>query len=366
MYRHLLRRRLPAGLLAAFLASAVAAAPAQAAAAQPAPAPAPAGPVGQLLDDVARQLATSFEQHPDLSGRVTEAPVDLLTVAPGSPLHRVAATANSRVLAAKGLPAGTGSVLRVRLADPAMAPALAAGEAPVVVPAASDESVSTVVGYRLDGEPVRLDATQMPERPVLLVDLDMAMVVPIGLAVLRERLAEQGVGTTAADQAVAAGYWATRINAVRLSDVKEPWFKGGAEIFSIVGGFDLQGEATVRVVEMPYLDDADRTYFPNQLLVHFNGYKYNLADVVMMEDDGDTNYQALAQALISVLLAITDLGIYQPLVDPILNAIPGSWWSDDPDYVESWYTLSTASAGRLHGAAGNGWMDVVPHFVEQL
>ena len=47
-------------------------------------------------------------------------------------------------------------------------------------------------------------------------------------------------------------------------------------------------------------------------------------------------------------------------------AIPSSWWTDDPDYVDSWYTLGTGSSGRLHGASGNGWLDVVPHFVEEL
>ena len=61
-----------------------------------------------------------------------------------------------------------------------------------------------------------------------------------------------------------------------------------------------------------------------------------------------------------------DGGAYQPLVSAILNAIPTSWYTDDPDYVDSWYTLSTSSSGRLYGAAGNGWLDVVPYFVEQF
>ena len=65
-------------------------------------------------------------------------------------------------------------------------------------------------------------------------------------------------------------------------------------------------------------------------------------------------------------LTITDNGTYVPLVNAILAAIPSSWWTDDPDYVDSWYTLSTTSSGRLYGAAGNGWMDVSPYWVSEL
>jgi hypothetical protein len=85
-----------------------------------------------------------------------------------------------------------------------------------------------------------------------------------------------------------------------------------------------------------------------------------------MEDDGDTNYLALAQAIATALLYIVDGGVYTPLVNAILAALPGSWWTDDPDYVDSWYTLATYSSGRFYGAAGNGWMDLAPYWVSEL
>ena len=73
----------------------------------------------------------------------------------------------------------------------------------------------------------------------------------------------------------------------------------------------------------------------------------------MMEDDGDTNYEALAQAIADALLTITDQGVYIPLVDAILNAIPSSWWTNDPDYVDSWYTCPPPPPARST-ARGNG------------
>lgn len=368
MHRQLLRRTLPVGLAAALLAVTVAAPPVAAGPAPAAPDADRAGsPVTRALDTVAQRLAVDLDTLPGLPERLADGPVDLATLAPRTEFGQVVAAANAGILEAKGLPADSGSVLQVRLAEPATAPAFAAGAVPVVVPAGTDDHPSTLVGYESGGTAVSLDAAAPPRRPALLVGLDMQVVVPAGLAVLRERLAARGFGGEPdSGSRTAAGYWATKITAVRVSDVKEPWFKGDAEIFSVVGGFDLQGDANVRVVQMPYLDEGGRTYFPNQLLVHFTGYKYDLADVVMMEDDGDTNYQALAQALITALLTVADLGFYIPLVDPILNAMPASWWTDDPDYVDSWFTLSTGSSGRLHGASGNGWMDVVPHFVQEL
>ncbi|MFL4907119.1 hypothetical protein ACJ6WF_28945 [Streptomyces sp. MMS24-I2-30] len=39
--------------------------------------------------------------------------------------------------------------------------------------------------------------------------------------------------------------------------------------------------------------------------------------------------------------------------------------ADDPDYVDSWYTLAQGDTGTRYGARGNGWM-LEPYFVEQF
>lgn len=111
----------------------------------------------------------------------------------------------------------------------------------------------------------------------------------------------------------------------------------------------------VDTVTMPYPDDDHTAYDPNQILVNWSNYKYNEADVVMMEDDGDTNYATLAKALADALPTITDQGTYIPLVDAIPAALPTSWYTNDADYVDSWYALARSSSGRVNGARGNGW-----------
>ncbi|MFG2007838.1 DUF3103 family protein [Micromonospora sp. NPDC048868] len=341
----------------------------------PVPAPAVASPVFAITDGVARQVAlTGRSELTRLGGSAVNGPVDLLAAGVDARLAGQLRAANQRLLVAKGLPGGTGSLLRLRLAHPDMRAALARGEAPLVAAVPTDDSATSVTAYDRSGGTVVLDATRVPQRPVLVVDVDTERALAAGLALMRQELGERGIGraaparpaTRASGVTASAGYWATKVDAVRLSDDEEPWIKGDAEIYNLVAGFGLDGKVKVDLVQMPYLDHDGTTYQPNQLLVHFSSYKYNLADVVMMEDDGDTNYAALVKAIAGALLVIVDGGAYTPVVNAILDAIPTSWYTDDPDFVDAWYTLSTASSGRKHGAAANGWMDLSPYWVAQF
>ncbi len=269
----------------------------------------------------------------------------------------------------KGLPASTGSLLRLRLGAPAMRAHLSVGTTPWVAVAAADDHARALTAYDSRGRAHVVDTSRVPERPLYILDVDVSKARRAGLAVLHKALADKGLdspGVTSANAPDAAGWWATKVTAVEVKDDEEPWFKGAAEMFSLVTGFGPDGKARVDSVDMPYLDYDNTVYYPNQILVNWSNYKYNLADVVMMEDDDGTNYKALAQALTTALLTVTDQGAYIPLVNAVLGAMPDSWFTDDPDYVESWYTLSKNSTGRLNGAAGNGWMTVEPYFVEQF
>ncbi|MGW1654451.1 DUF3103 family protein [Streptomyces atratus] len=292
------------------------------------------------------------------------------TSAAGQRLAPEVVRANQGVAAAKGLTDEAGSLLRLGLADASIKVRLASDTAPLVAAAPSDDA-STFTAYDSRGTAHELSVNAVPERPVYLVDIDGAKAVAEGLKVVDEALRAKGLNAPApaagvSTLAATTGIDTTRINSVRISDVKEPAIKGDAEIFTLVTGFGKDGKPRVDTVEMPYLNKAATTYYPNQVLVNWSNYKYNMADAVMMEDDGDTNYQSLAKAIVAVLLTITDQGAYIPLADAVLNAIPTSWWTDDPDYVDSWYTLAKTTSGTRNGAAGNGWMNVSPYHVSEL
>ncbi|MFF3885770.1 DUF3103 family protein [Streptomyces sp. NPDC001914] len=365
-------------LLALSVGQTVAALPAAAA-------PAPGSTVAAAQDQAARALARSLSdsawrarvRHAALTA--DEVPVTALAGRAGNGLKSTLATADRRIAAAKGLDADTGSLLRLRLGDHAMRGALSAGKVPWVAPTTTDDHASTIVAYDVQGRAHTLDARHAPARPVYVVDIDGSKALAAGLDVLNRQLRGYGVHSAAPApapqasttgkpqaQAAAGGFWTTRISAVELSDDEEPWVKGDAEIYTLVTGFGQDGNVRVDPVDMPYLDNDGTVYRPGQILVNWSNYKYNLADAVMMEEDGSTNYRDLAKAIATVLLTITDQGTYIPLVNAILDAIPNDWWTDDPDYVDSWYTLASSDNGTRYGARGNGWMTVEPYFVQQF
>nr|WTB28985.1 DUF3103 domain-containing protein [Streptomyces sp. NBC_00830] len=330
-----------------------------------------------IEDETARSLAVSLAdagwRSQVRSAALSSAQVDAqaltarATTRSGKALIPAVREADRRIAAAKGLPASTGSLLRVRLGDASMREDLTGEAVPLVAAAPADDDAETITAYDSHGRAHTLDAREVPQRPVYVVDIDVSKALAAGLGVLRAEFAKHGVATPQPQARQAAGgWWSTRVTSVELADDKEPWVKGDAEVYTLVTGFGLDGKARVDTVDMPYLNSDGVVYYPNQILVNWSNYKYNLADAVMMEDDGDTNYQALAQALTTALLTITDQGAYIPLVNAILAAIPTSWWTDDPDYVDSWYTLARSDSGRRNGAAGNGWMTVEPYFVEQF
>jgi hypothetical protein len=292
--------------------------------------------------------------------------VHLATVDANTALERTVQRADSAAAAAKGLPADATSLIQIRLAHPDMRAAFARGEAALIAAAPTDDAVTAVTAYGRNGAKVLLDATRVPQRPVFVVEVDGEKAVALGMKVMRATLDARGIFSARSGVTAQGGYWANKVNAIRLNDDKEPWVKGGAEIFGIAGGFGFDSKVRVDTITMPYLDHDGTTYYPNQVIVHYGFYKYNFADYVMYEDDGDTNYRNLALAIANALLYIVDGGAYTPLVNAIINAMPDSWWTDDPDYTDSWYTLATTTSGRRYGAAGNGWMDIVPYWIEQF
>ncbi len=342
-----------------------------------APAAAPTAhksPVSTIETNVARTFAASLS-NASWSAQVRTAALGSKEVSLGAltskesvpaGLNAAVSGADRKIAAAKGLGTDAGSLLRLRLGTQDMRSALTASASPLVAAATGDDSVATVTAYDSAGHAHALSTRNAPNTPVYVIDIDVNKAMSTGLAQLDKSLAKAGLSSPAVAKPNDGGFWSTKVDSVYLNDDEEPWILGDAEIFSIVSGFGLDGVVRVDTVDMPYLDNDHHTYYPNQLLVNWSNYKYNTADVVMMEDDGDTNYASLAKALADALLTITDQGAYVPLVDAILAAIPSAWYTNDADYVDSWYALTEGSSGTLYGARGNGQMTVEPYWVSAL
>ncbi|MFE7893049.1 DUF3103 family protein [Streptomyces sp. NPDC057412] len=342
----------------------------------PASAPAKSSPVAGIEATTARAFARTLAEpawrKQVAAATLADEDVDLLALTAKSRTASVKtfrstlAGAESDVARAKGLGKEAPPLLRVSLAGPSAKAADLARTTPLVA-SAPPEDAEVVVAYDSAGRAHELDATKAPDRPVYVVGVDGQTALEAGLKVIDRQLAARGLSSPGlSTSAAASGFWTTRIKSISVADVKEPWFKGDAEMFGLVTGFGTDGKVRVDTVTMPYLDDEGTTYYPGQILVNWSNYKYNLADVVLMEDDGDTNYSSLAKALAAVLLTITDQGAYIPLVDAIIDAMPASWWTDDPDYVDAFYTLARETTGTRTGASANARMTVERYFVSEL
>ncbi len=348
--------RIPSLLVAFVLAGSAVGAPAMA---SPEKAP---NTVSEISDGLARALSAELTNNAVRNALTKLAPVTPVDAAALDVRSRLGATitkANADLLAVKGLPAGSARLAQIRLGDESMVAPLRAGAAPLVAATPNDDNATEFTAYNPGGKAETVPTASIPKRPVLFVDVDVKTATRLGMAVI-----DQATGNKSAPVARAAnGYWATQIKSIRFNDVEEPWFKGDAEIFAVTGGFDLNGDVRADTVDMPYLDDENHTYYPDQLILHWNRYKYSAADIVFMEDDGDTNYLALAKAIIAALAYITDTGAYVPLANAILDAMPSSWWTDDPDYVDSCYAVTVDANWTRTCARGNGTLSVAPFWV---
>lgn len=354
-----------------------------------APATAGTSPVVSIEESTARALARSFAEpawHRQVAkAALADEEVDLLALTATSAaksaeeFRTTLVEAEADISEAKGLGTDVGSLLRVGLAGKPVSESALARTSPLVASAPADDDADVVIAYDSAGNAHELDAEKVPERPVYVVGVDGQKALAAGLEVIDKELAAKGLGTltapgsntTAAGAAGTAsvastGFWTTRIKSISVADLKEPWFKGNAEVFTLVTGFGTDGKVRVDTVTMPYVDVENTTYYPGQILVNWSNYKYNLADAVLMEDDGDTNYSSLAKALAAVLLTVTDQGMYIPLVDAIIDAMPASWWTDDPDYVDSFYTLARETTGSRTGASANARMTLERYYVSAL
>ncbi|MDK1290470.1 DUF3103 family protein [Pseudoalteromonas umbrosa] len=284
----------------------------------------------------------------------------------------------------KGLSNGGHQVYQVRLADPAMLDAWQQGQSPLVAfaPRGEDTQWLHVEAFDKHGQLHLLDATQLPQQPVLVVELDKQVVHKAGIAVMREVFTQYQTRNSSVDDVVSLSLMQTEtaistsvINRIRLNDDKEPWVSGAAEVYAIVNGVSpSRDEPVLDVVDLPYLDHDGQDYTPNQILIHWERYRWQAADVLLMEHDDNTNYQELAVAFLDVVTQAMKLipnpnvqgyAIIPQLTNELIKAMPSHWFSNDDDYVDVFYTLfENRRYSNLMGASNNAKMTLSPLTIE--
>lgn len=164
----------------------------------------------------------------------------------------------------------------------------------------------------------------------------------------------------------------TKMTAIKLNDDKEPWISGRAEVYGIVSGVHpTLDKPELYVVDMPYLDYSGKNYYPNQIVIHWEMLRFNVANVTLFEKDSNTNYKDLIKVLVTavgagVALAGGDYAIapkVAEIANVLISAMPDSWFTNDDDYVDSFYTLEKGkNYSNYYGAGGNARVSLVDYF----
>ncbi len=270
-------------------------------------------------------------------------------------------------------PAGD-AVPEMWLREPDGAPGAAIDSASLIVayaPTGSEESWTTIPGYTLDGALLALDPRLPPAVPVLVIETHGRLAMRKGIADANDALQRAGLQTVPRVASVTAGRWTTKLTSIRLANDQEPWISGAAEVYAVASGVVGDNAPQLRIVELPYLDNDGTTYTPNQILLDWNDYAFQAANLQLFEHDDNTSYQQLVSALVTAIGAAGSLAGY-PVVQAIteianrvIEAMPAGWFANDDDYVDSFYTIEkTPTYTGLIGASRNATISLQPFFLE--
>lgn len=284
----------------------------------------------------------------------------------------------SQVIAAKGFSKTTQGLAELRLADQSMLSLVKQGVAPLFAyePEGNEKSWQYIEAFDAQGNTHLLDVDVMPERPVMVVDINSKTDLKEGLKLMRE-VFRQGekqlpVAKTAEQTANASAVLETTVlKQIRVNDDEEPWISGAAEMYAVVNGVDASRvEPELDVVEMPYLDHDGTTYYPNQVVIFWERYRWAAADMIIMEADGNTNYKDLALTLLDIATTIMrtipdptvqGYAIIPQLTSQLIKAMPDDWFTNDDDYVDVFYTiLKNTTYTNRYGASANAKATFAP------
>ncbi|MDM5181198.1 DUF3103 family protein [Massilia sp. DJPM01] len=288
---------------------------------------------------------------------------------------------DQRVREHKAIARDTKNLLEVRLYTPRDSDAAARPDMSKLLvayaPAGKRSEWSDVEAFDHLGQVQLLDARTPPAMPVLIVGINAREDIRAGLAYVNRSLRAAGLQSAApklasrsASGLAASDIETTRLDRVSLANSQEPWISGAAEIFAVVSGVQPdQAKAELSVVDMPYLDYANTAYTPNQIMVFWSSYRYGAANIQLFEHDDNTNYKDLAVALSESVSVI--LGVFAPsyavigqVATAILQAMPAGWFSNDDDYVDSFYTIERGRSYDNHrGAANNATVTLSPYLL---
>lgn len=287
-------------------------------------------------------------------------------------LVELAARLDTGLRRVKGIENRLSELLEVRLANTTARTAFRRGAYPLVayVPAGDERTWEYIEAFDMDGNVYQLDVHTPPKRPVLVVGLNAKADMRAGIELLNEKLVEAGLQPDMSRSKInpQATIYTSKLTKIRATDDKEPWAAGAAEMYVMVAGCDPNySKASIKAVDLPYLDNDGTTYYPNQIVVYWSNYRYNAADLVFYEHDDNTNYSEIVSALISGIgTVLPEYSAIAEVANRIISLMPKSLLSNDDDYADVFYTLERGVyyTDRL-GVSSNIRISLAPYTLYQ-
>lgn len=218
------------------------------------------------------------------------------------------------------------------------------------IPETDESRIQDLTAYDQNGHPISLDPQVAPDRPVITIGL-------------KESLPQHSPFFNINEADLAEDIQSQKLDAVSFKDIKEPWFKGDAEVYMTVSYIDDKGKAAVTAVELLGVTKANKSYQTNKIFFLWPESKYQIIDITFFEHDAATNYKNIILTLVSAVSAIGSIEIphygmiikaIAEITSEIIKALPDSLLTDDDDFIDVVNTLNkNSSFAEQKGVAQN-------------
>ncbi|CAM1372140.1 DUF3103 family protein [Tenacibaculum xiamenense] len=248
-------------------------------------------------------------------------------------------------------------------------------------PKGEEKDWESVIAYDMNKKAVVLDAKITPNQPVIVIEENGIEALKKEVYHMNRLLKESGLQKSSFNGGKVhenmganktGGLETTKLDKIRLNNDEESWILGAAEIYAITSGIRSEDNSPeIKVITMEYLDHEGTDYYPNQILLFWDDYQYQAANIQFFEKDDSGNYKELTQTIINGVFQIIGTVTTQPWVSvlgqvagAILEAMPEAWFRNDDDYVDSLYTIEKNKTYTNHyGARGNAKVNLSPFYV---
>jgi len=161
------------------------------------------------------------------------------------------------------------------------------------------------------------------------------------------------------------------LNTLELSDVKEPWIKGAAEIYAVISYIGKDGKGASEIIDFPSVDKKNVRYDLRQIVHMWKQNYYQISNISFFEHDSRYDYSSLAKIFVTAASAVVSAvvnptqtttiavtAIVSELANKVIDALPTGALTDDDDFADTVNTIEKYQPGSRGGVSGNAKLEM--------